>query len=95
MNQHYTNSVLGVMLFKMGRLRKSKFCDQSQAEEIQIQKKKKKSRNKDLTWTCDNYNNIFLAKFEIQKMVSKSQRKIKSLLEIRLQSLQIQQTSNE
>ena len=85
------------MLFKMGRLRKSKFCDQSQAEEIQIQKKKKKkkSRNKDLTWTCDNCNTIFLAKFEIQKMVPKSQRRIKSLLEIRLQSLQIQQTSNE
>ena len=46
MNQHYTNSVLGVMLFKMGRLRKSKFCDQSQAEEIQIQKKKKKKKKK-------------------------------------------------
>jgi putative transposase len=29
-------------------------------------------------WTCENYNTIFLPKFETQKMISKSQRKLNS-----------------
>jgi putative transposase len=30
-------------------------------------------------WVCENYSNIFLPKFEIQKMISKEQRKINSM----------------